>query len=137
VKLFFRIGLAILDCTREHILKKCPTSSEILSFLLHIPPEMLTPDILLEAAFKIRLKRSTIRRLKRHAVNELESGTISLGENDIALGNGDGRGREDREDREKEKEKEKDKDKEKKVPKKKGGEGKVKIDGVEFRLLGD
>nr|CAG8437982.1 12142_t:CDS:10 [Entrophospora candida] len=54
--LFFRVGLAMLDCVRDHILKNCPTSSEILSFILHIPHELLTPDPLLEAIFKIKLK---------------------------------------------------------------------------------
>ncbi|CAJ0882613.1 8909_t:CDS:2 [Entrophospora sp. SA101] len=71
--LFFRVGLAMLDCVRDHILKNCPTSSEILSFILHIPHELLTPDPLLEAIFKIKLKASVIKKLTKKAAKiELE-----------------------------------------------------------------
>ncbi|CAG8454775.1 12548_t:CDS:10 [Ambispora gerdemannii] len=79
VKLFFRVGLAILDCTRDHILKKCPGSSEILAFLLHIPPDMLTPEVLLDAAFNIRIRRSSIRRLKKRIA--MESNNEIMGNN--------------------------------------------------------
>ncbi|CAG8681576.1 6194_t:CDS:2, partial [Dentiscutata heterogama] len=73
VKLFFRIGLAILNCTRDYILNHCPTISEILEFLGSIPHELLTPDLLLDAAFKIKLKRSTIKRLTKKASEKNES----------------------------------------------------------------
>ncbi|KAF0464782.1 TBC-domain-containing protein [Gigaspora margarita] len=89
VKLFFRIGLAILDCTRDYILNHCPTISEILEFLGSIPHELLTPDLLLDAAFKIKLKRSTIKRLTKKASDKNES------------------------------------------------DKKLKIDGIEFKLIGD
>ncbi|RIB13064.1 rab-GTPase-TBC domain-containing protein [Gigaspora rosea] len=89
VKLFFRVGLAILDCTRDYILNHCPTISEILEFLGSIPHELLTPDVLLDAAFKIKLKRSTIKRLTKKASDKNES------------------------------------------------DKKLKIDGIEFKLIGD
>ena len=95
---------------------------------------MLTPDILLEAAFKIRLKKSTIRRLKRRVAVELESGAISVGENSVVVGNGDGRGGDEKD--EKEKDRDKEKEKEKKSSRKRN-EDRVKVDGVEFRLLGE
>ncbi|CAG8801770.1 18572_t:CDS:2, partial [Racocetra persica] len=91
VKLFFRIGLAILDCTRDYILSHCPSTSEILEFLGSIPHELLTPDLLLDAAFKIKLKRSTIKRMNKKATEK------NSGESDK----------------------------------------KLKIDGIEFKLIGD
>ncbi|CAG8469014.1 1797_t:CDS:10 [Ambispora leptoticha] len=85
VKLFFRVGLAIMDCTRDHILKKCPGSSEILDFLLHLPPEMLTPEVLLDAAFNIRIRRSSIRRLKKRIA--MESNNETVNNSSSAVGN--------------------------------------------------
>jgi len=114
VKLFFRIGLAILDCTKEHLLKNCPTNAEILGFLLHLPHESLTPDLLLETAFKIRLKRSTIRRLTKRA-NAMEnegseaSGTTAGGSKETRRG----------------------------LMKKSKSVDKLRIDGVEFKLVGE
>ncbi|CAG8499866.1 4776_t:CDS:2, partial [Racocetra fulgida] len=64
---------------------------EILEFLGSIPHELLTPDLLLDAAFKIKLKRSTIKRLNKKATEK------NSGESDK----------------------------------------KLKIDGIEFKLIGD
>ncbi|CAJ0643845.1 959_t:CDS:10 [Entrophospora sp. SA101] len=72
VNLFYRIGLAIMECSQDYILKECPTSSEILEFLLHIPHEFLTPDLLLEAAFKIKIKKR-VRKLTKK-IEAMEKG---------------------------------------------------------------
>jgi hypothetical protein len=111
VKLFFRIGLAILDCTKEHLLKNCPTNAEILGYLLHLPHEPLTPDLLLEAAFKIRLRRSAIRRLTRKAMEEGSeaSATAAGGSKETRRG----------------------------LMKKSKSADKLKIDGIEFKLVGE
>ncbi|CAG8445179.1 6946_t:CDS:2 [Scutellospora calospora] len=79
------------DCTKIYILKHCPTNVEILEFLGSIPHELLTPDLLLDAAFKIKLKRSAIKRLAKKATDK------NNGESDK----------------------------------------KLKIDGIEFKLIGD
>lgn len=80
-KVFFRVGLAILDCCRDHLLRSCPTNSELLSYLLHIPPETLTPERLLAAAAKVRLRSAEIEKLKRMAeeIGLPDRGTIQLG----------------------------------------------------------
>ncbi|CAG8694414.1 9396_t:CDS:10 [Rhizophagus irregularis] len=116
VKLFFRIGLAILDCTKEHLLKNCPTNAELLGFLLHIPHELLTPDLLLETAFKIRLKRSAIRRLTKRA-NAMEKNN----EGSDASATAAGSIRETRRG----------------LMKKSKSVDKLKIDGIEFKLVGE
>ncbi|CAG8495586.1 15241_t:CDS:10 [Acaulospora morrowiae] len=120
VKFFHRVGLAILDCARDHILKNCPSSPEILGFLLHIPHELLTPDLLLEATFKIKLKRSTIEKMKRIAI-EIEnsnnsSGTDSPNPIHSVI---------------------KDKEARKAMMKKAKSSDKLKIDGIEFKMVNE
>lgn len=63
VKALFRVGLAILQLCREHLLNKCPSSSELLAYILHIPLEILAPKPLLEAALQIRLKKQDVTKL--------------------------------------------------------------------------
>ncbi|KAF9087282.1 hypothetical protein BGX23_008254 [Mortierella sp. AD031] len=63
VKALFRIGLAILQLCRDHLLSKCPTSSELLGFILHIPLENLGPEPLLEAALQIKLTKNSVQKL--------------------------------------------------------------------------
>ncbi|KAG0049483.1 hypothetical protein BGZ83_005733 [Gryganskiella cystojenkinii] len=62
-KALFRVGLAILQLCREHLLNKCPTSSELLAYILHIPLEILGPKPLLEAALQIKLRRHSVQKL--------------------------------------------------------------------------
>ncbi|CDH53403.1 tbc1 domain family member 10a-like [Lichtheimia corymbifera JMRC:FSU:9682] len=76
VKVFYRISLAILEIVKDHILTSCPTNSEILSFLLHIPHNYLTPDTLLDVAFRIKLSKTDI---KRHAKKASSSTTDAMG----------------------------------------------------------
>ncbi|KAF9177945.1 hypothetical protein BGZ51_008240 [Haplosporangium sp. Z 767] len=63
VKALFRVGLAILQLCREHLLNKCPTSSELLAYILHIPLEILGPKALLETALQIKLRRNSVQKL--------------------------------------------------------------------------
>lgn len=63
VKALFRVGLAILQLCREHLLNKCPSSSELLAYILHIPLEILAPKPLLEAALQIKLKKQEVKKL--------------------------------------------------------------------------
>ncbi|KAF8975871.1 hypothetical protein BGZ46_008776, partial [Entomortierella lignicola] len=63
VKALFRVGLAILHLCREHLLNKCPSSSELLAYILHIPLDILAPKPLLEAALQIRLRRHSVQKL--------------------------------------------------------------------------
>ncbi|KAF9163202.1 hypothetical protein DFQ26_002859 [Actinomortierella ambigua] len=59
----FRVGLGILHISRDHLLNNCPTSSELLAYILHIPMEILSPKSLLDATFRSRLHQSTLDRL--------------------------------------------------------------------------
>ncbi|KAF9929715.1 hypothetical protein FBU30_001283 [Linnemannia zychae] len=63
VKALFRVGLAIMQLSRDHLLNKCPTSSELLGFILHIPLENLGPKPLLETALEIKLTKHTVQKL--------------------------------------------------------------------------
>ncbi|KAI1319198.1 hypothetical protein EDD11_004592 [Mortierella claussenii] len=63
VKALFRVGLAILQLCREHLLSKCPTSSELLAYILHIPLENLAPKSLLETALQIKLRKQSVQKL--------------------------------------------------------------------------
>ncbi|KAI8080026.1 rab-GTPase-TBC domain-containing protein [Halteromyces radiatus] len=67
VKVFYRISLAILQLCKDHLLQSCPTNSEILAFLLHIPHDYLTADVLLDTAFHIKLSKTDIERYAKKA----------------------------------------------------------------------
>ncbi|KAI7903323.1 rab-GTPase-TBC domain-containing protein [Cokeromyces recurvatus] len=70
IKVFYRISLAILDICKEHLLNSCPSNSELLSFLLHIPHKYLEADILLSTAFRIHLSKTDIKRYAKKAGTE-------------------------------------------------------------------
>ncbi|KAG0006938.1 hypothetical protein BGZ65_001546 [Modicella reniformis] len=63
VKALFRIGLAIFHLSRDHLLNNCPSSSELLAYILHIPLENLAPKPLLEAALQIKLRKQSVQKL--------------------------------------------------------------------------
>ncbi|KAG0033895.1 hypothetical protein BGZ81_006916 [Podila clonocystis] len=63
VKSLFRVGLAVLHLCRDKLMNQCPTSEEVMDFLLHVPLEMLGPKPLFEAAFKIRLSKDSVQRM--------------------------------------------------------------------------
>ncbi|KAH8551518.1 rab-GTPase-TBC domain-containing protein [Umbelopsis sp. PMI_123] len=67
VKVFYRITLAIMEICKDHLLNQCPSNSELLAFLLHIPHKYLGPDLLLETAFRIKLSKSDIAKYARKA----------------------------------------------------------------------
>ena len=68
--MFYRVSLAIMDICKDHLLSNCPTNSELLAFLLHIPHEYLQPNTLLESAFRINLSKTDIKRYAKRAGSE-------------------------------------------------------------------
>ncbi|KAI9349142.1 rab-GTPase-TBC domain-containing protein [Obelidium mucronatum] len=66
-KALFRMGLAILISSRTHLLTKCPTTSEALSYILHIPHEDPTfqPASLSKAMMKIRLRSRNLEKIRQ------------------------------------------------------------------------
>ncbi|KAF9379184.1 hypothetical protein CPB97_009131 [Podila verticillata] len=63
VKSLFRVGLAILQLCRDQLMNHCPSSEEVMDFLLHVPLGMLGPKPLFEAAFKIKLSKDSVQRM--------------------------------------------------------------------------
>lgn len=60
-------ALYINTASIDHLLHNCPSNSELLGFLLHIPHKFLGPDLLLETAFRIKLSKSDIAKYARKA----------------------------------------------------------------------
>ncbi|KAF9951513.1 hypothetical protein BGZ72_007005 [Mortierella alpina] len=74
VKTLFRVGLAVLQICRSHLLEHCPSSSECMDYLLHVPLEILGPEVLLErTAFRIRLKRDNIEKISALTAGEMDA----------------------------------------------------------------
>ncbi|KAI7863462.1 rab-GTPase-TBC domain-containing protein [Spinellus fusiger] len=78
VKVFYRISLAILDICKDHLINSCPSNSELLGFLLHIPHKYLGPDVLLEAAFRIKLSKTDIKKYAKKASTSSDATTMGL-----------------------------------------------------------
>ncbi|KAF8924860.1 hypothetical protein BGZ58_001357 [Dissophora ornata] len=82
VKTLFRVGLAVLQICRQHLLDHCPSNSEILDYLLYVPLETLGPEALLEkVTYRIKLSREHIERMNALAVEEMsvrESGNSGV-----------------------------------------------------------
>lgn len=97
VKVFYRITLAILEICKgkvwtrvsfgvnlldalfpDHLLNRCPSNSELLSFLLHIPHDYLAPDALLDTAFRLKLSKMDIKRFAKKASSSSESDANGL-----------------------------------------------------------
>lgn len=70
IKVFYRVSLAIMEICKDFLLTSCPTNSELLAFLLHIPHEYLQPNTLLETAFRINLSKTDIKRYAKRAGSE-------------------------------------------------------------------
>ncbi|KAI7825257.1 rab-GTPase-TBC domain-containing protein [Gamsiella multidivaricata] len=79
VKALFRVGLAILQLCREHLLNKCPTSSELLAYILHIPLENLAPKPLLEAALQIKLRKQSVQKLIAVTAESMDAAAAGTG----------------------------------------------------------
>ncbi|KAI9015789.1 rab-GTPase-TBC domain-containing protein [Phycomyces nitens] len=75
---FYRISLAILEISKDHLLNSCPTNSELLAFLLHIPHKYLGPDLLLDTAFRIKLSKTDIKKYAKKASTSSDSTTMGL-----------------------------------------------------------
>jgi hypothetical protein len=67
VKVFYHVGLAIMDICKDHLLRNCPTSTELLDFLLHIPHSYLEPDTLFPAVFKVKLSKADLTKYTQRA----------------------------------------------------------------------
>ncbi|KAI8369716.1 rab-GTPase-TBC domain-containing protein [Blakeslea trispora] len=73
IKVFYRVSLAIMELCKDYLLTSCPTNSELLAFLLHIPHKYLEPGVLLETAFRIHLSKTDIKRYAKKACTEDET----------------------------------------------------------------
>ncbi|KAG0322587.1 hypothetical protein BGZ99_003244 [Dissophora globulifera] len=74
VKTLFRVGLAVLQICRQHLLEQCPSSSECIDYLLHVPLEILGPEVLLEqTAYRIRLRRENIQKMSAITAGEMDA----------------------------------------------------------------
>ncbi|OBZ85755.1 TBC1 domain family member 10A [Choanephora cucurbitarum] len=73
IKVFYRVSLAIMELCKDYLLNSCPTNSELLAFLLHIPHKYLEPGVLLETAFRIHLSKTDIKRYAKKACTEDET----------------------------------------------------------------
>ncbi|KAJ3092746.1 hypothetical protein HK102_003315 [Quaeritorhiza haematococci] len=49
----------------DYIITACPSTADILTFLLHIPHEYLQPDAIIEAALDVRLRAKDIEKLRK------------------------------------------------------------------------
>ncbi|RUS15653.1 rab-GTPase-TBC domain-containing protein [Endogone sp. FLAS-F59071] len=86
VKVFYRIGLAIIWVNRDHLLRHCPTNAELLGFLLHIPLDNLGPENLLDTAFKIKLSKEDIKKYSHKADSSTAGLSVELGLNNLSVG---------------------------------------------------
>ncbi|KAF9973815.1 hypothetical protein BGZ65_009056, partial [Modicella reniformis] len=91
VRTLYRTGLAVLQLCRQHLLDHCPSSSECMDYLLHIPLEILGPEALLEkTAYRIKLRKEVIERMSAFNAGEMdakEGSTISLGSASVTTSN--------------------------------------------------
>ncbi|KAI9229009.1 MAG: rab-GTPase-TBC domain-containing protein, partial [Piptocephalis tieghemiana] len=71
-KVLFRIALGILQSHRTFLLRQCPSSTELLHHLLHLPQDdpSLQPRALLDTAYRIPIRRSEIEKLTRRVYRE-------------------------------------------------------------------
>ncbi|KAI8596610.1 rab-GTPase-TBC domain-containing protein [Dissophora ornata] len=80
VKALFRVGLAVLQLCRDHLLNKCPTSSELLAYVLHIPLDILAPKPLLEAALQIKLRKQSVQKLIAVTAESMDAAAAATGD---------------------------------------------------------
>ena len=69
VKALHRVAIAIILSSKEFLLKHCTTSSDALSFLIHIPRGLISADSLISNAVKVRLKKEDIQKLRGRIKN--------------------------------------------------------------------
>jgi len=64
---------------KSTLLKSCPSTGEVMDYLLHLPSSETTPDRLLPIIAKFHISRRDIARLERRASEGLpERGTVKL-----------------------------------------------------------
>lgn len=67
-KVLFRVALAICDLASPYLLSgECPTITELLGFLLHIPKSLVSADDLIRAAINVKLSERHIEKLEAGA----------------------------------------------------------------------
>ncbi|KAJ1558987.1 hypothetical protein HK405_012452, partial [Cladochytrium tenue] len=64
IKALFRVALATMLRSQNHILARCPTAGDIMHHLLHLPPEQFPPDQLVADTLRVRLKGRTLQQLR-------------------------------------------------------------------------
>ncbi|KAJ2462101.1 hypothetical protein GGI02_005538 [Coemansia sp. RSA 2322] len=62
-KVLFRVALAITDLASKYLLEACPSITELLGFLLHIPHSLVDADALIAAAARVKISERHIDRL--------------------------------------------------------------------------
>ncbi|KAJ2909843.1 hypothetical protein GGI21_001470 [Coemansia aciculifera] len=62
-KVLFRVALAITDLASQYLLEACPSITELLGFLLHIPAGLVDADTLIAAAAKVKISERHVDRL--------------------------------------------------------------------------
>ncbi|KAI9325294.1 rab-GTPase-TBC domain-containing protein, partial [Zopfochytrium polystomum] len=71
IKVLFRVTLAIMLRSQNHLLHKCPSGGEIMSYLLHLPPAEFPPDVIVRDTVKVRIKGKVLQRLRESAAAAL------------------------------------------------------------------
>ncbi|KAJ2747359.1 hypothetical protein GGI20_000610 [Coemansia sp. BCRC 34301] len=62
-KVLFRVALAITDLASAYLLEACPSITELLGFLLHIPHGLVDADALIAAASRVKISERHVDRL--------------------------------------------------------------------------
>ncbi|KAI9197289.1 rab-GTPase-TBC domain-containing protein [Polychytrium aggregatum] len=64
VKVLFRTGLAIMRILEPSLLKS-PTTADLVTLLLHLPPERFGPDTIVEQSLKISIKSKSLEAMRK------------------------------------------------------------------------
>eukprot|EP00041_Stephanoeca_diplocostata_P014048 m.252170 g.252170 ORF g.252170 m.252170 type:complete len:500 (+) comp19557_c0_seq3:192-1691(+) len=67
MKVLFRVALCIMKLSEHELLTNCPSIGELMTYLRDLPPEMLTPAVLIPNVLKVDLKRAEIEALHAKA----------------------------------------------------------------------
>ena len=68
-KVMFRVALAIMKRCESTLLKRCPSSTEIMQFITRIPHDLLQESDLVKEVLRIRLSRRQVDELERKATD--------------------------------------------------------------------
>ncbi|KAL1920507.1 uncharacterized protein VTP21DRAFT_884 [Calcarisporiella thermophila] len=78
-KIFFRVGVAIMEICRDYLLFKCRTSDELIAALRHLPAAHLAPDRVVEVALRVKVGKGEFKKIARKATISLGGGGIGAG----------------------------------------------------------